>query len=99
MHSAAAARTKSGEVPEPLFTACAYNTTRQKGTVMHSAPGAAQPAPTHPDGPQAALANLAAEFSDQDFDVTLNPADEEPPSMTVASRHAQLSETIYADDR
>lgn len=66
---------------------------------MHSAPGAAQPGPTQPDGPQAALANLAAEFNDQDFDITLNPAEEYPPSMTVSNRHAQLSETIYADEQ
>jgi hypothetical protein len=50
----------------------------------------------HHTGPQAALAALGAQLGRDDFDTMLN-GDDGPPVLIVASRHAQLSEHIYAD--
>jgi hypothetical protein len=60
-------------------------------------PHTASPRPGASGGPEAALENLAAALDDQDFDVTLNLGEGCPPSLTVRNRHAQLTETIYAD--
>ncbi len=51
-----------------------------------------------PASPRAALEALGAELDHHDFTTTLTTG-HGPPRLTVTSRHAQLGEDIYADDR
>ena len=47
--------------------------------------------------PRSALVRLAAALDPRDHSTTLTNGPGRPPRLTVASRHAQLAEDIYAD--
>jgi hypothetical protein len=55
--------------------------------------------PSQPDGPKAALERLAAALDPRDHATTLVVDPGQMPYLTVASRHAGLTEDVYADQR
>ncbi len=57
------------------------------------------PAPSPSTAAQAALDALAAALDPSNFATTLVTGPGRTPHLAVSSRHAQLSEDIYADDQ
>lgn len=53
----------------------------------------------HADPQTAALEHLAAALDPRDHATTLVTGHDRVPYLTVSSRHAQLAEDIYADER
>ncbi len=54
----------------------------------------------HPhDDPRAALERLAAALDPRDHVTTLVTGPGRVPHLTISSRHAQLAEDVYADDK
>jgi hypothetical protein len=68
---------------------------------MCSEPGAdarrARPALAQDADPQAALERLAAALDPRDHITTLVTSHDRIPHLTIASRHADLAEDVYAD--
>ncbi len=53
----------------------------------------------HADPRAAALDRLAATLDPRDHATTLTTGDGRVPHLTISSRHAQLAENVYADER